>query len=99
LDKGLATGLHDPGDTNYFTTAYLHTPWELAAEVAGAGFGDVELIAVEGFANALDTDAIMKNKKQEDLLLECIRKTERVPELMGISGHFFAVAKKPEEVL
>ena len=94
LDRDLATGLHEPGDTSYFTTAFLHTPGELAAEVAEAGFEDIELIAVEGFANAMDSHAILKNKKQRELLLEYIRRTERVPELMGISGHFFAVGRK-----
>jgi len=96
LDRGLATGRHDPGDTSYFTTAYFHTPDELAAEVAQAGFGNIELIAVEGFANAMDSHAILKDKKQGELLLEYIRRTEHVPELMGISGHFFAKAQKPQ---
>jgi len=94
LDRDLATGRHDPGGTSYFTTAFFHTPGELEAEVAEAGFGNIELIAVEGFANAMDSHAILKDKKQGELLLEYIRKTERVPELMGISGHFFATAQK-----
>ena len=96
LDRDLAAGRHDPGGTSYFTTAFFHTPGELEAEVAGAGFGNIELIAVEGFANAMDSHAILKDKKQRELLLEYIRKTERVPELMGISGHFFAVARKED---
>jgi len=29
-----------------------------------------------------------------DLLLEYIRRTERTPELMGISGHLFAITRK-----
>ena len=94
LDRDLATGLHDPGDTSYFTRAFFHAPGELEAEVAEAGFGNIELIAVEGFANAMDSHAILKNKKQRELLLEYIRRTEGVPELMGISGHFFAAAQK-----
>jgi len=94
LNRDLATGRHDPGNTAYFTTAFFHTPDELESEAAQAGFENIELIAVEGFANAMDSHAILKNKKQRELLLEYIRKTERVPELMGISGHFFAVGKK-----
>jgi len=94
LDRDLATGLHDPGDTAYFTTAFFHTPGGLEAEAAEAGFERIELIAVEGFANAMDSHAILKNKKLRELLLEYIRRTERVPELMGISGHFFAAARK-----
>jgi len=95
VDRDLATGRHDPGDTAYFTTAFLHTPGELEAEVALAGFKNIELIAVEGFANAMDSHAILKNKKQRELLLEYIRRTEGVPELMGISGHFIAIASTP----
>jgi len=98
LDRDLATGMHDPGATSYFTTAFFHTPAELEAEAAESGFEHIELIAVEGFANALDSHGILKNKRQRELLLEYIRRTERIPELMGISGHFFAVAKKSKEV-
>ena len=94
LNRDLATGRHDPGDTSYFTTAFFHRPGELKAEVTEAGFEDIELIAVEGFANAMDSHAMLKSEKQRELLLEYIRRTERVPELMGLSGHFFAAARK-----
>ena len=95
MDKGLATGLHCPGSTSYFTTAFFHTPDELKNELIDTGFKNVDIIAIEGFANALDSDEILKNEKLRTLLLEYIRKTENIPELMGISGHFFAISRKP----
>jgi hypothetical protein len=94
LDGALATGLHSPGDTPYFTSAFFHSPGDIKNEMIASGFCDVDIVAVEGFANALDSDEILKNEKQANLLFEYIRKTERIPELMGISGHFFAIANK-----
>jgi len=94
MDEGLATGRHLPGDTPYFTQAYFHIPSELADEVAQAGFDDVDLIAIEGFARAVNADELLKNEKHTKALLEYIRKTERVPEMMGVSDHFFAVSRK-----
>jgi len=32
--------------------------------------------------------------KKHNLSLASLHKTERIPELMGISGHFFAIANK-----
>jgi hypothetical protein len=46
----LASGQHR-NPTNhpfYFTTTYFHRPEELADEVRGAGFADVETLAIEG---------------------------------------------------
>jgi len=94
LDGALETGLHSPGDTHYFTSAFFHSPDEIRSEFQASGFCDVDIIAVEGFANALDSDEILKNEQHAKLLLEYIKKTERIPELMGISGHFFAISHK-----
>ena len=94
LDGALETGMHSPGETPYFTSAFFHSPGDIKNEMAALGFCNVDIIAVEGFANALDSDKILKNEQQANLLLEYIRKTERVPELMGVSGHFFAIARK-----
>jgi SAM-dependent methyltransferase len=94
LDNALTTGLHSPGDTTYFTSAFFHSPNDIKSEITNSGFYNVDIVAVEGFANALDSDEILKNEQQANLLLEYIRRTERVPELMGISGHFFAITHK-----
>ena len=94
LDGGLTTGKHSPGETLYFTSAYFHRPCELENELTTSGFGDIDIIAVEGFARAINVDEFLQNEERLNLLLEYIRKIERVPELMGMSDHFFAVTRK-----
>ena len=72
---------------------YFHRPDELAAEVGQAGFGDVRLLAVEGFAGLLgNLDELLK---QPDRLLRAIRLTECEPSMLGVSAHVVAVAAKP----
>ena len=50
VDRDLDDGQHrNPSDKlDYFTTAYMHHPDELATEVAEVGFRDTELYAVDG---------------------------------------------------
>jgi len=96
LSHDIETGLHNNPKKipNYFTTAYLHTPDEIIDELEEAGFSSATLFAVEGFANALNTDELIKNQEITPHLLEYLRKTESVPELLGISGHIIAVGRK-----
>ena len=95
LDENLATGNHSPGDTPYFTTAFMHAPHALAAELTRAGFVDVKLIAIEGFAFAFDTFDIFADERRRDLVLKYIKQTESNPDLIGATGHFIAVGRKP----
>ena len=94
LDENLESGRHTPGETPYFTNAFFHTPSVLVHELEQAGFMDVSLIAVEGFAFAFPTEGILGDPKKTELLLHYIRKTESNPDLLGVTGHFFAVGKK-----
>jgi len=54
-DRDLATGEHrnDTGRIEYFTTAYFHRPEELRAEFERAGFGDIQVLGVEGLGEWL----------------------------------------------
>ena len=70
LDKDIETGLHSPGDTSYFTTSYLHTPEDIKGELADSGFGSVEIIAAEGFANALNSQQLLGDGRISALLLD-----------------------------
>ena len=79
---------------NYFTTAFLHTPDEISDELMESGFSDIKLVAVEGFANAIRPDELYNDPDIAPFLLECIRKTESVPELLGVSGHILAIGRK-----
>ena len=72
----------------------MHTPDEIKAELEDSGYSNVELIAIEGIANALDTDELSRNQDIAPYLLEYLKKTESIPELLGVSGHIFAVARK-----
>ena len=97
LDENLLDGKHNPGDTRYFTTAFFHTPCLMKDELEQAGFSDIALVAVEGFANAINTDVIVNDEKRMKLMLKHIRNTESITELLGVSGHFMAIGVKREK--
>jgi SAM-dependent methyltransferase len=94
VQRSVATGLsQDPAtlaDEAFW--AYFHQPDELRAELVDAGFVDVELVAVEGFAWLLgDLEARMANPSS---LLEAVRLTESEPSMLGCSAHVIAVASR-----
>jgi len=94
LDENLSTGIHSPGDTSYFTTAYFHTKNEIINEMEDAGFIDIFVIPVEGFGSVLNIEEYFQNQRKKELLLKYIEQTEGIPELLGLSGHLMAVGKK-----
>jgi ubiquinone/menaquinone biosynthesis C-methylase UbiE len=92
----LASGQHRNPTTSpfYFTTAYFHRPEDLAAEFCDAGFGNVEILAVEGpawcttlFGEAWD------NPAQRQELMKFLSAIEREPSILGASAHMIAVAR------
>jgi ubiquinone/menaquinone biosynthesis C-methylase UbiE len=91
----LASGQHrNPmNHPAYFTTAYFHRPEELAAEVHDAGFGDVQILAVEGpaWSAALFREA-WDDPAQRRSLMEFLMMIEREPSVQGASAHIMAVA-------
>lgn len=94
----LDDGVHRNPSTNgdFFTTAYVHEPDELAAEVAAAGFEGVRVLAVEGIGWAADDfPAQWANPLSRERLLGLIERTESDPALIGASIHLLAVARKP----
>ncbi|MDD2476446.1 MAG: hypothetical protein PHI32_11090 [Dysgonamonadaceae bacterium] len=94
LDENLISGNHSPGDTNYFTTAFFHTPDLIIDELEQAGFSDIALVAVESFANILNVNEFLNDERRKELLLKYIRNTESISELLGVSGHFIAIGVK-----
>ena len=94
LEENLKSGIHSPSDTPYFTTAFFHTPGGIVNELERAGFRDVKIIAVEGFAFAVDYSEILNDPQKSELLLKYIRETESNPDLIGVSGHYIAVGIK-----
>lgn len=81
----------------YFTTAYFHHPTELAEEVREAGFQDVMVFAVEGFAWLLpDFEKLWTDNESRDRLLSLIEATEAEPSLIGVSAHLLCVGRKKQ---
>jgi SAM-dependent methyltransferase len=95
VERSAATGLsQDPASmADGAFWAYFHRADELRAELADAGFVDIELVAVEGFAWLLgDLDRRMA---QPGPLLDAVRLTESEPSMLGCSAHVIGVAASP----
>lgn len=75
-------------------TGYCHRPEELREEVQEAGLVVEDLVGLEGLAFALgDLDERLKNATGRQVVLDCARVIERVPELLGLSPHLLVVAR------
>lgn len=76
--------------------AYFHRPDELTAEIAAAGFENVSIAGVEGFAWMLpDLNAILDSPGSAEALLDQLRTVESEPSIVGASGHLLARGVKP----
>jgi SAM-dependent methyltransferase len=74
--------------------AYFHRPQDLVTELEAAGFRDVHLVGVEGFAWLLgDLPQRMTNPAQ---LLAAVRLTESEPSMLGVSAHLIGHARRAE---
>ena len=91
----VATGIHRNPNAHpgWFTTAYFHTPEELATEVSAAGFEIDGPVAVEG-PWPVNPDLLDGAAKQETALA-AIRRLEREPSLLGGSPHLLIAGTKP----
>lgn len=97
-DRDLADGQHrnDTNNADYFTTAYFHRPEEIVAEVEAAGFASPHVFGIEGPGWLLaDIAERMSDEGRRDDLLKVARLLESEPALLGVSGHWLAVARKP----
>jgi ubiquinone/menaquinone biosynthesis C-methylase UbiE len=95
IEADLTHGLHR-NPTNhaaYFTTAYFHRPEEFATEVRGAGFGDIQTLAIEGPAwSTAQFRDVWNDVAQRQKLLEFLSLIEGEPSIQGASAHVMAVA-------
>jgi ubiquinone/menaquinone biosynthesis C-methylase UbiE len=98
VEADLTDGLHR-NPTNhpaYFTTSYFHRPEEFAAEVAAAGFGDVQILAIEGPAwSTARFREFWNDRVQRQKLLEYLSWIEGESSIQGASAHVMAVALRP----
>lgn len=95
-DLGSGQHRNPMNNPHYFTTAYFHRPEELAAEVRDAGFGEVQILAVEGPAwSAARFGEAWNDSAQRRSLMEFLSMIEREPSVQGASAHLIAVAHSP----
>lgn len=95
----LMTGQHrNPNNTpGYFTTAFLHHPDELRAELTEAGFSEVRVLAVEGPHWLIPpVGKHIDDSERRERLLTLLRIVETEPTLLGASAHLLGVAVKPK---
>jgi SAM-dependent methyltransferase len=98
VERDLRDGQHknDTGNPRYFTTAYFHHPAELALEAEAAGFGLVDVFAIEGpGAQMPDFARRWAEPAARERLLAFLREVETEPSLIGASPHLLAVARRP----
>ena len=97
LKDDLNAGIHlnNTGNLQYFTTAYFHTPNEIVQEIAESQLQLEKMIAVESFGwfikNFSDK---LKDAVYMEKLLSIIRTVESNEDLIAMSPHIIAVAKK-----
>jgi hypothetical protein len=78
-------------DGNFW--AYFHRSDELETELELAGFTEIQLLAVEGFAWLLDD--LPRRMSDPAHLLRAVRLTESEPSMLGTSAHIIAAARRP----
>ncbi|HEV8286439.1 MAG TPA: class I SAM-dependent methyltransferase [Chitinophagaceae bacterium] len=99
LIDDLNTGIHlnESDNLEYFTTAYFHRPNEIIAEIAESGLNFEKLIAVESFGWFIrNFEEKLKDPIYMEKLFRTIRIVESSEDLMAISPHIIAVAKRKE---
>jgi len=100
VTRDLATGQHEnpTKHPHYFTKAYFHCPEDLWKEVGEAGFGGVQVLAVEGPVwSAAGFQSAWEDPAQRQAILDFLEKVEREPSILGASAHFLAVARRPND--
>jgi len=91
LEKVMKTGMADGFNLPH---AYSHTRTEITTELSYVGFGDINVLAVEGIANAFGDNSLPADEREAERLLKCIELTEDIPELIGVSRNIMAVGWK-----
>jgi hypothetical protein len=92
LLSAYATGHNDM--RSGFTTAYFHSPSELAGDFTAAGLGHPELFGIEGpLWPALDVAGAQLTDPLFVSAMACARAFETDPAIMGASAHLLAAVR------
>jgi ubiquinone/menaquinone biosynthesis C-methylase UbiE len=97
VHRDLVDGRHNnpTGRSHWFTTAFFHRPEQLAEEIALADLSLVELVGVEGLAGWLPHLARRwSNEADREVIVAAARLIEAEPDLLGLSAHLLAVARR-----
>jgi SAM-dependent methyltransferase len=98
VETVVRTGILPAREGGVFTTAFLHLPRQLRAELTAAGFEHVEIVGVEGpgylVRNFDDqwTDAVRRAS-----LVRAAELVEDDPEIIGLASHLMATGYRPVE--
>ena len=97
VEESVRTGVFSgPGEGGLFTTSYFHLPSELTEETTEAGFTDVELFQIEGPGFLVrDLAERWNDPVRRSALIQATRLVEREPEILALSSHLLAVARRP----
>jgi 2-polyprenyl-3-methyl-5-hydroxy-6-metoxy-1,4-benzoquinol methylase len=96
--QDLKTGQHRNPEPDrrpeWFTTAYLHRPEDLAAEVAAAGLLVQHVLGIEGPGWLIWRER-WEDPQQRAQVLDTARAVEHESSLLGASAHFMVIAHAP----
>jgi SAM-dependent methyltransferase len=93
MQNAVRTG-HDPAG-GFGAIAYFHLPSEIAAELQAAELVVEQILGVEGPGwVAPDFDDRWNDPDGRRVLLETARTCEASPDLLGLSAHILAIARK-----
>ena len=96
--SALGDGVFRGHPSGLFTTAYMHRPGDLAAELLQAGFAEPVVYNVEGPGFLVgDFAERWADPGRREALLRAARSVETEPDLLGASSHLLAVARKPTD--
>jgi hypothetical protein len=77
-------------------SGYTHRPAQLVEEITQADVDLDDLVGVEGMPLAsADLHARLAAPAARRVLVDAARELERVPELLGLSPHLIATARRP----
>ena len=97
LVNDLETGIHINTTNNpeYFTTAFFHTPAEIKNEIAASGLQLEKLVAVEGAGWMIDgIREKLKDEAYTATLMDVLDRVESNDDVIAMSPHIIAIAKK-----